>query len=115
MRTVSEKEITVLKLKGQKIDTKSTPKPKPELKEIKPPDPMKKIAESIAESAKVSGEIVRRNTELTAVMLNVLRDMNNHKPVPAKIEMPVQAKKEWVFKIIRNSDGYIDAIRAQEG
>ena len=114
MRTLSEKDITVLKLKGQKIGTLPTPKPKPDLKEIKPPDPIKKLAESVAESARISGEIVRRNAEATAVMLNCLKDMQAHKPELTKIVMPVQAKKEWVFKISRDDLGYIESMRARE-
>ena len=117
MKKLSEKDIELLRLKGEKIERDNVfelaEAPKPTAKPSS--DQIKSLALASRNSVKVSEEIVRHNKEMTATMMKGLESMCSKlsilsKPVPT----PAHKLKEWEFKISRNDMGYIQSIRAKE-
>lgn len=117
MKKLSEKEIKLLRLKGEKIERDNVfemvEAPKPDTKQ--PADPIKSLALASRNSVRISEQIVRHNKEMTTNMMRQLELMYSKlvvlsKPVPFSAHKP----KEWEFTIKRNDVGYIKTIRARE-
>lgn len=119
-KTLSDKDIAILRLKGKKIVGK---KPvKKVVAPVKPVEPatnsIKLLATSSESSAKSSENIVKLNAKLIDKALKVLDSVQGKMVQIGKPQtVPVVVKdnpKEWVFKILRDDLGYIKTIRATE-
>ncbi len=120
-KTLSNKDITNLRLKGKKIVGTTKPVPKI-VAPVKPVEPVissiKLLAESSVTSAKSSENIVKINAKIVDKVLETLDSVQDKMVSMTKPQaVPVVVKdtpKEWVFKISRDDLGYIKTIRATE-
>lgn len=111
MRTLTEKDITTLKLTGKKVQATEHKPLRPIIKKESSSD---KLAQYASESIKISREIVERNARMTEIIVGVLSDIHKQKPTEIASKPVNDKPREWVFKITRDMMGQLDTIRATE-
>ena len=118
MKTLSEKQISKLKLKG-KIDRKDV---KPIVKEVRAEDKQLKVIEKTLEIIESQeGKVARIATEysdLTKQFITRLKELKKPVDVNVTVKIPKQGIltpiRKWKFTVERNHPGgYITEIRAE--